>query len=330
MSQHIAVVIPCFKVRGSILAVLADIGDEVASIYVVDDKCPYETGRYVQQQCDDLRVHVLFHDVNKGVGGAVATGYRQALNDGADVVVKVDGDGQMDPNLIPLFCKPILSGEADYTKGNRFFEVDSLKGMPILRLIGNAGLSFLNKLISGFWKVMDPTNGFTAIHAAVLSHIPLEKLDERYFFESDMLFRLGVLRAKVVDIPMDSKYGSEVSSLSIKKVLLEFPPKYLNRLFKRIGYNYFMRDFNVASIELALSLIFLAFGVWIGLSAWWESIETGVTASSGTVMLSALPTFIGVQLFLSFLNYDIRNQPSHAIFPLLVEVKKNDGAVPDN
>lgn len=319
MSQHIAVVVPCFKVKDSILAVLTAIGDEVASIYVVDDKCPYETGSYVQQQCDDLRVHVLFHDVNKGVGGAMVTGYRQALIDGADIVVKVDGDGQMDPKLIPLFCKPILSGEADYTKGNRFFEVDSLKDMPILRLIGNAGLSFLNKLISGFWKVMDPTNGFTAIHASVLSHIPLEKLDERYFFESDMLFRLGVLRAKVVDIPMDSKYGDEVSSLSIQKVLLEFPPKYLNRLFKRIGYNYFMRDFNVASIELVLSLIFLVFGIWVGLSAWWVSIETGVTASSGTVMLSALPTFIGVQLFLSFLNYDISNQP---IDPLCKTLKR--------
>jgi len=319
MSQHIAVVIPCFKVKDSILAVLTAIGDEVASIYVVDDKCPYETGSYVQQQCDDLRVHVLFHDVNKGVGGAMVTGYRQALLDGADIVVKVDGDGQMDTKLIPLFCGPILDGMADYTKGNRFFDVDSLRDMPALRLIGNAGLSFLNKLISGFWKIMDPTNGFTAIHASVLLHIPLEKLDERYFFESDMLFRLGVLRAKVVDIPMDSKYGDEVSSLSIKKALLEFPPKYLNRLFKRIGYNYFMRDFNVASIELVLSLIFLVFGIWVGLSAWWVSIETGVTASSGTVMLSALPTFVGVQLFLSFLNYDISNQPADPIYKTLLK-----------
>ena len=313
MSKHIAVVIPCFKVKKFILDVLRGIGDEVASIYVVDDKCPYETGRYIQQQCDDPRVHVLFHDVNRGVGGAMVTGYRQALIDGADLVVKIDGDGQMDPKLIPLFCKPILSGEADYTKGNRFFEVESLKSMPFLRLIGNAALSFLNKLVSGYWKVMDPTNGFTAIDASVLSHIPLEKLDEGYFFESDMLFHLSLIRAKVVDIPINSKYGDEESSLSIRKVLLGFPPKYLDRLFKRILYNYFIRDFSIASIELVASLVFLVFGVWVGLSGWLESVETGTTASSGTVMLSALPILIGVQLFLNFLNYDINSQPVDAI-----------------
>jgi len=251
----------------------------------------------------------------------VVTGYREAMSDGIDIVVKVDGDGQMNPQLIPIFCKPILEGKADYAKGNRFFELDSLKDMPSLRLFGNAGLSFLNKLISGYYKVMDPTNGYTAIHALVLSHLPLEKLDQRYFFESDMLFRLGVLRAKVIDVPMDSKYEDEESSLSIKKNVLEFPPKYVNRLFKRIGYNYFMRDFNIASLELIFSVLFLAFGGWVGFSAWWTSIETGMMASSGTVMLAALPTFIGVQLFLSFLNYDINNQPSHAIYPLLVKVK---------
>ena len=136
-----------------------------------------------------------------------------------------------------------------------------------------------------------------------------------------MLFRLGVLRAKVVDIPMDSKYEDEESSLSIKKVLLEFPPKYVNRLFKRIAYNYFMRDFNIASLELIFSALFLLFGAWIGFSAWWSSFETGVMATSGTVMLAGLPTFIGVQLFLNFLNYDMSNQPVDAIYPLLAEVK---------
>lgn len=321
MKQRIAVVIPCYKVKDFVLDVIANIGREVSVIYVVDDQCPQETGKHVQQCCEDKRVKVLFHAVNQGVGGAVVTGYREAMSDSIDIIVKVDGDGQMNPQLIPIFCKPILEGKADYTKGNRFFELDSLKDMPSLRLLGNAGLSFLNKVISGYYKVMDPTNGYTAIHALVLSHLPLEKLDQRYFFESDMLFRLGVLRAKVVDIPMDSKYEDEESSLSIKKVLLEFPPKYVNRLFKRIAYNYFMRDFNIASLELIFSALFLLFGAWIGFSAWWSSFETGVMATSGTVMLAGLPTFIGVQLFLNFLNYDMSNQPVDAIYPLLAEVK---------
>jgi len=318
MKQNIAVVIPCYKVKDLILEVIANIGDEVSSIYVVDDQCAQGTGCHVKKHCEDKRVNVLFHKKNKGVGGAMVTGYCRALSDGADIVVKVDGDGQMDPKSIPLFCAPIIAGVADYTKGNRFFEVDSLRSMPPLRLVGNAGLSFLNKFISGYWKIMDPTNGYTAIHASVPSHVPLHKLDERYFFESDMLFRLGVMGAKVVDVPMDSKYEGEESSLSIKKVLFEFPPKYFNRLCKRIGYNYFMRNFNVASLELLFSFLFVMFGGCVGLSAWYKSMETGILASSGTVMLSALPIFIGVQLLLSFLNYDINNQPVDAIHKSLV------------
>jgi len=319
MGAYIAVVIPCYKVKNFVLDVIASIGDEVSRIYIVDDKCPQETGNYVQRNCKDSRVSILFHGVNQGVGGAVVTGYRQALADGADIVVKVDGDGQMDPKLIPLFCSSILEGEADYTKGNRFFELDSLRGMPKLRLVGNAGLSFLNKLISGYYRIMDPTNGYTAIHASVLSHISLDKLDQRYFFESDMLFRLGIMRAKVVDIPMDSEYNQEESSLSIKKVLLEFPPKYLIRLLKRIGYNYFLRDFSVASVELLVSVFLLLSGLLIGVSAWWESMETGVLASSGTVMFAALPILLGVSFLLSFLNYDIANQPVDVIHKTLVK-----------
>jgi len=322
MKKHIAVVIPCFKVKSFVLSVITEIGDEVTSIYIVDDQCPEETGLYVQSECSDPRVKVLFHKVNKGVGGAMVTGYKQAMADGMDIIVKIDGDGQMNPALIPLFCSPILEGSADYTKGNRFFDIDSLRDMPVVRLVGNAGLSFINKLTSGYWRIMDPTNGYTAIHSNVLSHIPFDKVDERYFFESDMLFRLGVLRAKVVDIPMDSKYEDEESSLSVRKVLLEFPSKYLNRLLKRVGYNYFIRDFSIASVELLFSLLFLIFGLWVGLSAWWNSMETSVLASSGTVMLSALPIFVGVQLLLSFLNYDIKNQPVDSIHLLLESMPK--------
>lgn len=282
MSSLIAVVIPCYKVKNFVLDIIAGIGEEVSFIYVIDDKCPQHTGKHVQEHCVDKRVKILFHDVNRGVGGAVITGYQQALADKVDIVVKIDGDGQMSPSLIPLFCEPIILNHADYTKGNRFFEVASLHTMPVVRLVGNAVLSFLNKSISGYYKIMDPTNGYTAIHTAVLSHLSLDKLDERYFFESDMLFRLGIMRAKVLDIPMDSKYDDEESSLSIKKVLYEFPPKYLNRLFKRIGYNYFLRDFNIASLELLVSLCLFCFG-----------------------------------FFLSFLSYDIANQPTHPISPIL-------------
>ncbi len=155
---HIAVVIPSYRVVKHILGVLSAIGPEIWRIYVIDDKCPEGSGDYVEDNCIDTRVVVLRHGTNQGVGSAVMTGYRAAIADGADIIVKVDGDGQMDPALIPNFIEPILAGEADYTKGNRFFYLEEIRAMPKVRLFGNAVLSFMTKLSSGYWDVFDPTN----------------------------------------------------------------------------------------------------------------------------------------------------------------------------
>ncbi len=205
-SPRIAVVIPAYKVRSQIMNVIAEIGDIVSSIYVVDDCCPDDSGALVRAECLDPRVHVIRLPKNLGVGGAVMAGYQAAIKDGMDIAVKIDGDGQMDPRYIVSFIEPILAGEADYTKGNRFFNLDSLDQMPRGRLLGNAALSFMSKLSSGYWDLFDPTNGYTAIHCEVARHLPMKKISPRYFFESDMLFRLNTLRAVVVDIPMDAKY----------------------------------------------------------------------------------------------------------------------------
>jgi dolichol-phosphate mannosyltransferase len=309
MVEMIAVVIPTYRVRGSILEVISGIGPEVNRIYVVDDKCPEESGLFVQQNCKDERVEVLFHDKNKGVGGAVKTGYRKALADKCDIVVKIDGDGQMDASLIPQFIHPILMGEADYVKGNRFFNLSSLSTMPGVRVFGNSMLSIINKFVNGYWNIMDPTNGFTAIHKTALSMLELDKIADTYFFESDMLFRLGTIRAVVYDLPMFAKYENEKSGLKISRVLFQFPPKYIKRYFKRIFYNYFLRDFNAGSIELIIGSILFIFGVIEGLYHWIQSISSNIAATSGTVMLAALPTILGFQLLISGLQYDIRNLP---------------------
>ena len=198
--QQIAVVIPCYKVKRQILSVISEIGEEVDVILVVDDCCPEHSGDYVVENNKDSRVEVIFNQKNLGVGGAVICGYRFALEKNCEIILKLDGDGQMDPALISKFIKPILSGKADYTKGNRFHCIESLSAMPTLRKLGNAVLSFVNKSTSGYWKVMDPTNGFTAIHRTALERLPLDKISQRYFFESDMLFRLGTIRAVIRDV----------------------------------------------------------------------------------------------------------------------------------
>jgi glycosyltransferase involved in cell wall biosynthesis len=252
---------------------------------------------------------VLRHERNEGVGGATLTGYRAALADGATVIVRLDGDGQMDPALIPRLVRPILEGAADYAKGNRFFELEGLRAMPPLRLFGNSMLSFASKLSSGYWNVFDPTNGFTAIHATVLRQLPLDKLSHGWFFESDLLFRLGTIRAVVCDVPIPARYGDEESSLVVRRVVGEFAWKHFANAAKRIFYGYYLRNFNIASIEIALGIPLVAFGAWVGVTRWIDGYLHATPASSGTVMLAALPVLVGIQLVLAFLSYDLQNVP---------------------
>lgn len=310
MSSKIAVVIPSYKVKKHILDVLRGIGPEVCQIYVVDDCCPDHSGEFVSANCSDPRVKVLRNEENQGVGGAVMAGYQAAIADGMDVMVKLDGDGQMDPELIPDFIAPIVAGEADYTKGNRFFDLEEIRAMPKVRLFGNAILSFMTKLSSGYWNLFDPTNGYTAIHREVAKHLPMKKISKRFFFETDILFRLNTLRAVVVDIPMDAKYGDEVSNLKIGKIVGEFFVKHLRNFSKRIFYNYYLRDMSLASVELPLGILLILFGSLFGVYNWIEAASHGATTSAGTVMLSALPIIVGLQLLLAFLGHDISTVPS--------------------
>jgi len=304
-----AVVIPCYRVRRHIVDVLAKIGPEVDLIFVVDDCCPDGTGRFVEESVKDPRVRVICHAKNLGVGGAMITGYRAALDAGADIVVKLDGDGQMDPGLIPRFTAPLRAKTADYVKGNRFFHPDFLTRMPGIRVLGNTLLSFANKLISGYWDLMDPANGYTAIHRTALQLLPLDKIDARYFFESDMLFRLNVARAVVSDMPMRAVYADEKSNLSVGRVLFVFPWRYANRFVKRLFFNYFLRDFNAGTLALLFGFLLVGFGTVFGLYHWLAGEFSGTEATAGTVMLAALPVILGFQLLLFFLQFDILSVP---------------------
>ncbi len=307
--MKVAVVIPAYRVKKHVLDVIQAIGPEVEKIYVVDDCCPEESGEFVLQQSNDARVSVVKNEKNQGVGGAVMSGYRAAIADGMDIVVKVDGDGQMDPALISQFVQPIVAGEADYTKGNRFYNLDNILTMPKIRLFGNAVLSLMTKVSSGYWNIFDPTNGYTAIHADVIKKLPLHKISNRYFFESDILFRLNTLRAVVVDIPMDAKYEDEVSNLKIKKIIGDFLFKHSRNFLKRIFYNYYLRDMSLASLELPIGIIMFFYGVINGGYHWIMAEQTGIPSTSGTVMLAALPIILGLQLILAFVGHDVSNVP---------------------
>lgn len=316
LNYKIAVVIPCFKVKKHIISLLMAIPRSIKFIYVVDDACPENSGDFVRSNNKDKRIRIIRHEINQGVGGAVISGYKEAVKDGMDIVVKIDGDGQMDPALIHDFISPIINGEGDYTKGNRFYNLEEILTMPKKRIFGNAALSFLNKISSGYWNIFDPTNGYTAIHADLIKMLPLNKISKRYFFESDMLFRLNTLKAVVVDIPMHANYGDESSNLKVQNILFEFLTKHLANTFKRIFYNYYLRDVSIASFELPLGFFLLSFGLYYGLTKWIFYVENNLVAPAGTVVLPAICILIGLQFILAFLAFDINSTPKVRISKL--------------
>jgi dolichol-phosphate mannosyltransferase len=321
MISRIVVVIPCYRVKAHIRGVIDAIGREVDRIYCIDDACPEGSGDFIEANVADPRVVVIRHSSNQGVGGAVMTGYRQAIADGADIIVKLDGDGQMDPSLLPGFVAPILRGECDYAKGNRFWDLAQIGEMPLARRMGNLGLSFLSKASTGYCDVFDPTNGYTAIHALVAARLPFDSISKRYFFESDILFRLNTIRAVVADIPMDARYGDEVSGLSIPRIVGEFLAKHVRNFGKRIGYNYFLRDLSLASLELVAAVVLLSFGAGFGGWHWLHSIRHATSAPVGTIMVATVAVVSGLQFLLAFLGYDIASVPRRPLAPALVARK---------
>lgn len=304
----IAVVIPCYRVAETIRNVVLGLPETVDHILVVDDACPEQSGR-AAEEAGRAEVTVLYHAENQGVGGAVMTGYHKAMELGCEVVVKVDGDGQMDPAYLPALVSPLLTDQADYTKGNRFVDFQALRSMPKIRLFGNNVLSFLEKLFSGYWNLMDPTNGYTAIHRRTLEKLDLSRIAKGYFFESHMLLHLNLINAVVRDVPIPARYGTENSSLNIGKTLLHFPSRLIGGLFKRIFLKYFIYDFNMASVYLVLGVPLFLWGFGFGLFHWIDSAFSGEAKTAGTIMVSALPLIVSVEMLLQAINIDIHNVP---------------------
>jgi glycosyltransferase involved in cell wall biosynthesis len=304
----VAVVVPAYRVEQQIESVVRGIPDFVGSIIVVDDASPDRTAEVVQSLGDD-RVTLLRHSKNTGVGGAMKTGFAEALRQKVDIIVKMDGDDQMDPTHLPRLLGPLVSGKADMTKGNRYHDLHGLREMPIARIIGNAALTFMVKLSSGYWDMFDPTNGYLAIRSEVLERLRLGGLSRGYFFESGFLINLGIAGAVVRDVPISARYGREQSSLNIWKAVFDFPPRLLWGLIRRLIWRYIVFDFTAVSVFLLVGVPTFAWGVWKGMKAWYQMLETGKETTAGTVMLAAMPIILGFQLILQAIVIDVGNVP---------------------
>ena len=310
----IAVVIPCYRVEREIDTVITNLPGYLKHIIVVDDSSPDQTAEIVRQLAqNDRRILLICHEKNQGVGGAVITGFRKALELDAQIVVKVDGDGQMDLSYLPELLTPLIEARADYTKGNRFRDFQALQKMPLIRRIGNMALGFLAKAATGYWNLFDPTNGFIAIRSNVLSQLSLDQIDRTFFFETSMLANLYLIGAVVKDVPIPARYQGEASNLSIRNILLEFPFKLLKRLFQRLILKNLIYDFSMASIYIFTGIPLLLFGLIFGSTRWYYYASRSIPAPTGTVILPTLSVLLGIQFMIAAIEIDLRSVPTEPL-----------------
>lgn len=304
----IHVVVPCFNVADHIDSVLSDMPTFVDRIFAVDDGSSDDTIERLERS-GDPRLGIVRHSRNRGVGAAVISGFEQAVSTGADIIVKVDGDGQMDLTRLQTLLDALATEGFDYAKGNRLLDRRALSAMPRTRVVGNFALTFLTKLASGYWNILDPQNGYLAIRSRTWSLLDPSRLSTGYFFENDMLINLNIISARVKDVRMPARYLGESSHLRVRRVI----PSFMVLLIRRIGYRfmtkYVLLDFSPIALFVLAGLPLFLWGVGFGAWAWWYHAQEGAIASTGTVMLSVLPLILGFELLLQALVLDIQSTP---------------------
>jgi len=305
-NHSIAVVIPCYKVETQIQKVVAEIPDYITSIILVNDASPDKTGEVLAHLAEgNSKITVLNHFENQGVGGAMITGFQEAIKQNNEVVIKIDGDGQMDISYFEKMLHTIFEGKYNFVKGNRFFDQKMLRKMPAIRRIGNMGMGFLTRMASGYWNIFDPTNGFFCIDTSLLKRVDFSRISKRFFFESSLLIELYYANAKIKDIAMPAIYAEEKSNLSIWRTLFTFPPKLFKAFLRRIWLRYFIYDFNIGSLYIFFGVPLFLFGLIFGIVKWIHYASLHASSPTGTIMIAVISLVLGFQMILAAIQYDI-------------------------
>ncbi|NHJ25031.1 MAG: glycosyltransferase family 2 protein [Candidatus Lokiarchaeota archaeon] len=236
-NRKIATIIPAFNEEKLVNDTLQGIPEYIDKIIIVDDGSTDRTPHIVKM-VKDPRVKLVRHQKNKGVGGAIVSGYKICLKLKYDISIILAGDNQMDPKYIPNLCRPIINGEADYVKGNRLTGSDGWKGMTKFRLFGNLVLSYITKIASGYWHIMDPQNGYTAISYKALSLLNLNNISRGYVFENDILIKLSMKKLKVVNVSIPAKYGEEESKIKYNTFIIKTSRFLLKSYILRLNTKY--------------------------------------------------------------------------------------------
>ena len=245
--QTVSVVVPAYNEETQIARVIDTMPECVDRIVIIDDCSPDRTSEVVQAHPATAagRVHLIRHEQNQGVGGAIATGYKWSRDNGFNIAVVMAGDGQMDPEDLPAILDPVVDGEADYTKGNRLVTGEAFRKIPKVRFFGNAVLSLLTKIASGYWHVADSQTGYTAINQAALLAIDWDNMFKRYGQPNDLLVKLNVANMRVVDVPIEPVYNvGEKSGIKIRKVIFTIGILLVRLFFWRLKEKYVIRNFH--------------------------------------------------------------------------------------
>lgn len=307
-NHTIAVVVPAYREENHIADVIATMPAIVDHILVVDDASPDRTFA-VATAAADPRTEVLQHAENQGVGGAIITGHKRALELGADVNVVMAGDGQMDVSYLPQLLDPIVDDGYGFSKANRLFSTSSFAGMPRHRIFGNVVLTFLTKISSGYWNLVDPQNGYTAVSKEALARVPLDRVAKRYEFENDLLIWLNIADVRAIDVPIPAIYGSEVSGIKLHKVVPRLVGTLLSGFWRRFWLKYVLWSFSPIALLMLLGLPLFLFGVITGVWAIAVSFSEPASVSTGTWLLAVAPTLVGIQFLLQAFVLDIEATP---------------------
>ncbi|HDS45299.1 MAG TPA: glycosyltransferase family 2 protein [Methanomicrobia archaeon] len=304
--HRIGVVVPAYNEEKLIRETLTGIPEYVDKIYAVDDASKDATAKVIQAvQETDKRIVFIQHEKNKGVGGAIVSGYKKALEEEMDIAAVMAGDNQMDPVLLPQFLDPIVDGRADYTKGNRLLSHEYRRGMTKWRFIGNSLLTFLTKVGSGYWQLMDPQNGYTAISKTALERLSLDSVYPWYGYCNDLLVRLNVQGFRVKDVVMPAKYGREKSGIKYSKYIVKVSWLLLKDFFWRLQMKYVILSFHPLVLFYFFGIILAPLG-FLGIlySLYYKFVEGGPLFIRAT--LSLLAFMLGVQFLLFAMLFDMQ------------------------
>ena len=303
--KTVAVVVPAYNEEALVASTVAGIPDFVDRIFVVDDASTDATAERARGA--DPRVEVIGHERNEGVGGAAVSGYKRAAAEGMDVTCVMAADGQMDPDDLETLVAAVAAGECDYAKANRLFTGQAWELIPRTRYIGNAILSFLTKIASGYWHVADSQAGYTAVNLETLRLLDLDRLYRRYGFPNDILVHLNVWNRRVRDYPSRPIYGvGERSGIRLWRVVPAISWLLFKGFFWRMREKYVIRDFHPLVLFYTLGLLLFVSGVVLGI------VETalriaGNAIPAATIVLVALLVISGLQLLLFAMWFDMES-----------------------